>query len=284
MTYTFPFLLTTTRPLKRTAKTTLTRDNIFRSTSTTHEIVPIEILEALSVDQRGPHGVAVVLRELLSACRIIGTALREGEFTSSLTGTSNVFGDKQLDVDVQADKVLFDCLTRSGLVHVAASEENPVEIDCDYQQSTSSSSDSSNGFSVAFDPLDGSSIVDANFAVGTIAGIWPGKGLLGRYGREQSASLMCIYGPKVTMALALNSAVTKNNEAISVELTMGLTQWKVTNRRFIIATKCTTFAPGNLRATTDNLLYKSLIAYWMDNKYTLRYSGGLVGISIRLHP
>ena len=95
---------------------------------------------------------------------------------------------------------------------------------------------------------------------------------------------MCIYGPKVTMALALNSAVTKNNEAISVELTMGTTQWKVTNRRFIIATKCTTFAPGNLRATTDNLLYKSLVAYWMNNKYTLRYSGGLVGISLRLDP
>jgi len=223
-----------------------------RRASPTQEIVPIEIMEALSVEQRGsPHGVAIVLRELLYACRIIGTALREGEFTSSLTGTNNVFGDKQLDVDVQADKVLFDCLTRSGLVHVAASEENPIEIDCHYQHSTEVSSSSSssshlgNGFSVAFDPLDGSSIVDANFAVGTIAGIWPGKGLLGRYGYEQSASLMCIYGPKVTMALALSSDITKNNEAISVELTMGTTQWKVTNRRFIIATKCTTFAPGD---------------------------------------
>ena len=239
--FSFPFLLRTTTPP--------TRSNLLsQRASTIQEIVPIEILEALSVEQRGVDGVAVVLRELLYACRIIGTALREGEFTSSLTGTNNVFGDKQLDVDVQADKVLFDCLTRSGLVHVAASEENPVEIDCQYQHSTverrSSNSHLGNGFSVAFDPLDGSSIVDANFAVGTIAGIWPGKGLLGRYGHEQSASLMCIYGPKVTMALALNSAVTKNNEAISVELTMGTTQWKVTNRRFIIATKCTTFAPG----------------------------------------
>ena len=156
--FAFSFLQTTTRPSKWTR---LTRSASASSTMT-QEIVPIEILEALSVDQRGPHGVAVVLRELLCACRIIGTALREGEFTSSLTGTSNVFGDKQLDVDVQADKVLFDCLTRSGLVHVAASEENPVEIDCQYQSTAESSS--CNGFSVAFDPLDGSSIVDANFA------------------------------------------------------------------------------------------------------------------------
>ena len=45
--------------------------------------------------------------------------------------------------------------------------------------------DPSDSFSVAFDPLDGSSIVDANFAVGSIVGIWPGNGLLNRTGREQ---------------------------------------------------------------------------------------------------
>ena len=48
-------------------------------------------------------------------------------------------------------------LRESGVVHVAASEETPVEVSC-----------GGSGFSVAFDPLDGSSIIDANFAVGTI--------------------------------------------------------------------------------------------------------------------
>ena len=97
--------------------------------------------------------------------------------------------------------MIFDCLKSSGVVHVAASEENPIEIDCGYQSdrtralsstdiSTATSSDGvSKGFSVAFDPLDGSSIVDANFAVGTIAGIWPGKGLLNRRGKEQVNSI-----------------------------------------------------------------------------------------------
>lgn len=110
----------------------------------------------------------------------------------------------------RSHQVIFDCLKRSGVVHVAASEENPVEIDCEYlvdqqvtattQSMTSGTADMSQsnqdaadlisdiatpGFSVAFDPLDGSSIVDANFAVGTIVGVWPGNGLLGRRGREQ---------------------------------------------------------------------------------------------------
>jgi sedoheptulose-bisphosphatase len=35
------------------------------------------------------------------------------------------------------------------------------------------------GYSVAFDPLDGSSIIDSNFAVGTIWGTWPGNKLTG---------------------------------------------------------------------------------------------------------
>ena len=41
------------------------------------------------------------------------------------------------------------------------------------------------GFSVAFDPLDGSSIVDTNFSVGTIFGVWPGDELIGVTGRDQ---------------------------------------------------------------------------------------------------
>lgn len=40
-------------------------------------------------------------------------------------------------------------------------------------------------YSVGFDPLDGSSIIDANFAVGSIFGVWPGDKLLGRTGRQQ---------------------------------------------------------------------------------------------------
>lgn len=36
------------------------------------------------------------------------------------------------------------------------------------------------------------------------------------------------------------------------------------------------FSPGNLRATMDNPNYAKLIDYWVDNQYTLRYTGGMV--------
>ena len=36
------------------------------------------------------------------------------------------------------------------------------------------------------------------------------------------------------------------------------------------------FAPGNLRASADNEKYSSLVQCWLQEKYTLRYTGGLV--------
>lgn len=65
------------------------------------------------------------------------------------------------------------------------------------------SSNLAGGFSVAFDPLDGSSIVDTNFTVGTIFGVWPGDKLTGITGGDQVAAAMGIYGPRTTYVIAL---------------------------------------------------------------------------------
>lgn len=57
---------------------------------------------------------------------------------------------------------------------LACSEEVPEPVDMGGE-----------GFCVAFDPLDGSSIVDTNFSVGTIFGVWPGDKLKDITGRDQ---------------------------------------------------------------------------------------------------
>ena len=58
---------------------------------------------------------------------------------------------------------------------------------------------------VAFDPLDGSSIVGANFAVGSIFGIWKGEQLLGQKAGNQVAAAYSIYGPKTIFVLACSN-------------------------------------------------------------------------------
>lgn len=52
------------------------------------------------------------------------------------------------------------------------------------------------------------------FTRGTILGIWPGSGLINRTGRELVCSMMVQYGPRVTIALALDAKVTKDHTMV----------------------------------------------------------------------
>lgn len=201
----------------------------------------------------------------------IGTSLRRGSrgFEAVKLGSHNSFGDEQLAVDVSADDVVFENLRRCRKVATAASEET-----CDKEQILLTS-ERRNGkvYSVAFDPLDGSSIVDANFAVGSIFGVWEGPGLLGRIGREQKAAVMAMYGPRISMMVALAEP-----EMRCVELTYSSRAggWICSRDDVRIAAKGKVFAPGNLRASCDNRDYRRLIDHWLENGFKLRYSGGMV--------
>ena len=141
-------------------------------------------------------------------------------------------------------------------VHYAASEENPVSIDC-----------GGSGFSVGFDPLDGSSIIDCNFSVGTILGIWPNDAskeettLIGRSGRELCCSMMVQYGPRVTIILAVSPSLTSTGQSLCLEMTMLANGWILSKPQLAISPKGKTFAPGNLRATADNEGYRNLVNY-----------------------
>ncbi|XP_059289497.1 sedoheptulose-1,7-bisphosphatase, chloroplastic-like [Lycium ferocissimum] len=86
-------------------------------------------------------------------------------------------------------------LTYSHFCKYACSEEVPELQDM--------GGPAEGGFSIAFDPLDGSSIVDTNFTVGNIFGVWPGDKLTGVTGRDQVAAAMGIFGPWITYVLAL---------------------------------------------------------------------------------
>lgn len=204
---------------------------------------------------------------LIRLMTCLGEALRTISFkvrTASCGGTAcvNTFGDEQLAVDMLADKLLFEALTYSHFCKYACSEEVPELQDM--------GGPVEGGFSVAFDPLDGSSIVDTNFTVGTIFGVWPGDKLTGVTGRDQVAAAMGIYGPRTTYVLALKDIpgtheflLLDEGKWLHVKDTTEIGEGKM-------------FSPGNLRATFDNSDYNKLINYYVREKYTLRYTGGMV--------
>lgn len=199
---------------------------------------------------------------MFSACKEIGYKIRTASCDKQ--ACFNAFGDEQLAIDVLADNVIFENLKASGAVATASSEEEPTEVPMGGE-----------GYSVAFDPLDGSSIIDTNFAVGTIFGIWPGSKLTGIKGSEQKAAGLGVYGPRTTITLAIDGIEGAHEFMLIDDMSARHGQW-VLSQTFMTIGEGKLFAPGNLRATKDNEGYEKLFGYWYDNQYQLRYTGGMV--------
>lgn len=83
-------------------------------------------------------------------------------------GTSNVQGEQQQKLDIYADQVIRRLCDHTGRLCVMASEEheNIIPIPERYPKGR---------YVLVFDPLDGSSNIDANVGTGTIFGIYPCK-------------------------------------------------------------------------------------------------------------
>eukprot|EP00743_Colponemidia_sp_Colp-15_P001185 GILK01001303.1.p1 GENE.GILK01001303.1~~GILK01001303.1.p1 ORF type:complete len:303 (-),score=48.72 GILK01001303.1:109-1017(-) len=199
------------------------------------------------------------LRLVIEAIFESATEISEKIRTASVSpvGATNLFGDEQLAIDIICDHVLFKRLRNCPSVYGASSEEQPELLPL-----------GGSGYVVSFDPLDGSSIVDVNWTVGTIFGIWPGDSFLGRTPRDQVVSGMVMYGPRTTMAIALPDG--------AHEFTLHGTTWLLNRPDLRIKPSGKLFAPGNLRATADHPKYRELVEFWRSNKYTLRYTGGMV--------
>jgi sedoheptulose-bisphosphatase len=203
-----------------------------------------------------PENLQKAILAFAEAVKQIDGKIRTAE--TSEAGSQNSFGEDQLKLDVLADKICFTELEKSRVIAVAGSEEQSEEIELN----------EGGEFSASFDPLDGSSLVDVNLAVGTIFGIWQGKGFMGKTGRDLVAAGYAIYGPRTTFIIAIDSNPTEFTLQTDGE-------WKLTIEKMEIG-EGKMFAPGNLRACHENKEYLSLLDFWAENGYQLRYSGGMV--------
>ena len=105
--------------------------------------------------------------------------------------SKNAFGKQQSDIDLEADKIIFKHLKASGVIHAAASEESP-QMNVLNEDGT---------YFVTFDPIDGSSVIDCNFSVGSIYGIWKTKDIEGKTGRDLVGAAVAVYGTRTTICI-----------------------------------------------------------------------------------
>ena len=235
-----------------------------------------------------------VLLALFGACNLISQKIATAscDSTSCFNELDSDDSDEMLAIDLLAEEVLFDALKRTGAVDVASSESDkvlrhltllsppPLQADaaesdgCDghHHSEPSAAPAAPPIYSVALDPLDSSSIIDANFAVGTIFGVWATPSLLNVTGRQLVAAGACTYGPRTAISLAL-----ADRPGVT-EFLLVRDSWRQSNIYSSMGGegKPSIFAPGNLRATASNDGYAKLVDYFQQSKYTLRYTGGLV--------
>jgi len=195
--------------------------------------------------------------EIAEASKYIIHSINTGDL--GVAGTSNLYGEQQLALDVLADRIMRKRLDHSRVVANMMSEEMdeiiPVSPDCDGK------------YSVAFDPLDGSSLVDVNLAVGTIISIFEGCDLL-QPGRKQVAAMYILYGPRTTLVYSVGKGV--HEFAMNT-----LSEYTLTNENLTIKPQGNLYSPGGQR----NLYtpgVEAFVSNLEDRGVKLRYSGGFV--------
>jgi fructose-1,6-bisphosphatase I len=195
--------------------------------------------------------------EIAEASKYVINAVRTGDL--GVAGTSNLYGEEQLALDVLSDRIMRKRLIHSGVVCNIASEEMDEIYQCQ--------ANADGLYSVAYDPLDGSSLVDVNLAVGTIVSIYAGCDLL-QPGRNQVAAMYILYGPRVSLVYSVGDGVhefTMNN----------LMEFTLTRENIKMSPEGNIYAPGGLR-NKYNPGDESFIRHLEDKGCKLRYSGGFV--------
>jgi fructose-1,6-bisphosphatase I len=184
----------------------------------------------------------------------------KGEFLKNqgISDSHNSYGETQMELDKRADEILVVGLMKNGLARYVATEEHADIIEMQSPK---------NNFGVVIDPLDGSSLIGVNLAVGTIIGIYPGTVL--DKGQNMLAAMYILYGPLTTLTLTVGSGNGVHEFVMDEHGEFHLTQEniKISNAKI--------YAPGAL--IKDYLPdHARFIKNLEEDGYKLRYSGSFV--------
>jgi fructose-1,6-bisphosphatase I len=164
----------------------------------------------------------------------------------------NSSGETQLQLDIQSDLIIEEELSQVEGIHTIASEEKELPMLLN-----------ENGhYYIAFDPLDGSSLVDVNLSVGSIFGIYEGE----FNASKMIASCYVVYGPRVELVFAHEGKV-----ALYL-LQAGEFEFV---KHIHLNEKGKINAPGGTQQFWAPH-HKAMIDSFFARGYRLRYSGGMV--------
>jgi fructose-1,6-bisphosphatase I len=163
----------------------------------------------------------------------------------------NSSGETQLQLDIKCDMIIEEEFSHIPSIHTIASEEKEKEMLLHED----------GRYFIAYDPLDGSSLIDVNLSVGSIFGIY--ENAFGA--KNMVASCYVVFGPRVEMVFAHNKTklhLLQNGEFEFV-------------KEIRLNEKGKLNAPGGTQQNWKPY-HKKLVDSFFAEGYRLRYSGGMV--------
>ncbi|WP_033765410.1 class 1 fructose-bisphosphatase [Helicobacter pylori] len=168
----------------------------------------------------------------------------------SYTQLENSSGDTPIKADLALDKFLEETFLSLENVKSVFSEEKETPV-----------TKENGSYLIAYDPLDGSSVMEANFLVGTIIGVYEKD----YKAQNLAASLYVVFGHKVELVVALEEVYRYafyQNKFHFIET-------------IVLENKGKIVASGGNQKDFSLGLKKALEGFFAEN-YRLRYSGSMV--------
>ncbi len=167
--------------------------------------------------------------------------------------SENASGEEQLKLDVQSDLIIEKAFTHVASIKALVSEEKEGVLEVN----------ATGKYTLCYDPLDGSSLVDVNLSVGSIFGLYEGE----LKAENLVASAYVVYGPRVELVIAQRTSAPKLYRAIGSEF------------KYISEIKMNEKGKLNASGGTQqhwSKTHKAFIDGLFQEGYRLRYSGGMV--------
>jgi fructose-1,6-bisphosphatase I len=228
------------------------------------------ILEEEAVDG---HDLSLILQSIAIITKVISSAIQKSGIKGleGLQGNVNVQGEDQQKLDVLSNTAMVNILKSSKAVGLMISEEDEQPI----------VGNPLGEFGIAFDPLDGSSNIECNVAVGTIFAIYKSESgpikledML-KPGRNLVAAGYVLYSSSTIMVLARQCDT--GVQVFTLDPTLG--EYIMTRRNWTLPEKPKTIYSincGNSELWDDATKAFVNWAVTLPSPYSLRYIGSMV--------